>query len=590
MISRCIYGVDINPDAVELCKVSLWLEALEPGKPLSFLDHHIQVGNSLLGTTPRLMAEGIPNDAFKPIEGDDRQAATALRRQNRQDLRQRAAGVLQLGLERASADYGYLRDSINLLDSTPDDSLAAVRDKEAFYAALAQDETYIRTRLLADAWCAAFVWEKRQDDELPLTDLLYRHLEAEPQSPQFENLRQKVAALTDRYGFFHWHIAFPDVFQVPDDLSSAENEAAGWNGGFDVVLGNPPWEQIQLDDREFFAVSAPDITHAPNMAARKRMINELAVEDPVLYARYKDAVRGNDGVKHFVHASGKYPYTSFGRLNTAPLFCESSLNLINSNGYAAVIVPTGIATDSFNQHFFNHIVETHALSSLYDFENRAGLFPDVDSRMKFCLLTLNGAATPSHAMNFAFFAHDVDDIDDAVFQLTRNDIALLNPNTKTTPIFRSRRDADLTKSIYQRVPILIREGEPDVNPWGIRFQLMFMMNTDSDKFHTRDQLESRGFTLEGNSFVSPAHDGDESPSPPVGSRRHRPAGEGFGVRGRQRYLPLYEAKMMHQFTHRWAHLPAQWQNPRHDPRRAARPDCPAPSALLGRRARCRGAA
>ena len=242
IIGRCIYGVDINPMAAELCKVSLWLEALEPGKPLSFLDHHIQVGNSLLGTTPRLMAGGIPNDAFKPIEGDDKQTASTLRKRNRQELKQREAGLRQLGLEQAPpADYGYLSDSMNLLAAAPGDSLADIREKEDFYAALAQDDEYVNARLMANAWCAAFVWEKRPGEGIPLTDLLYRHLEEDPQSPQFESLRQKVAALADHYGFFHWHIAFPDVFQVPDDLSRAGNEAAGWNGGFDVVLGNPPY-------------------------------------------------------------------------------------------------------------------------------------------------------------------------------------------------------------------------------------------------------------------------------------------------------------------------------------------------------------
>ncbi len=566
IIGRCIYGVDINPMAAELCKVSLWLEALDPGKPLTFLDHHIQVGNSLLGATPKLMAEGIPNDAFKPIEGDDKKTASALRKQNRGELKQREAGVKQLGLEQApAADYGYLSDSMNLLASAPDNSLADVRDKEEFYAALAQDEEYIKARLLADAWCSAFVWEKRHPPrspqsiggmDLPLTDLLYRRLEAEPHSPQFDGLRQKVAALTDRYGFFHWHVAFPDVFQAPENLDEAENEAAGWNGGFDVVLGNPPWEQIQLDDREFFAVSAPDIANARNMAARKRMIKDLADQDPFLYRSYKDAVRGNDGVKHFVHASERYPYTSFGRLNTAPLFCETTLNLINPNGYAAIIVPTGIATDSFNQHFFNHIVKTNSLSSLYDFENRSGLFPDVDSRMKFCLLTLNGSAKYSNTMNFAFFAHDVTDIGNARFELTRNDIVLLNPNTKTTPIFRSRLDAELTKSIYQRVPILIREGEPDINPWGIKFQLMFMMNTDSDKFHTRADLESRGFTLEGNTFVSSSDDSDKSPL--------SPCGRGVWGEGSSPLPAALRSQDDAPIHPPLGHLHAERQDPRHD--------------------------
>src|SRR5690606_4416503 len=115
------------------------------------------------------------------------------------------------------------------------------------------------------------------------------------------------------------------------------------------------------------------------------------------------------------------------------------------------------------------------------------------SRMKFCLLTLNGSQRAANQMQFAFFAHAVSDLADITFSLSPEDIALLNPNTKTTPIFRTKRDADLTKSIYQRVPILIHEGETDENPWNIKFQLMFMMNTDSDKFRTQVELEADGF-------------------------------------------------------------------------------------------------
>ena len=132
IIGRCIYGVDINPMAAELCKVSLWMEALDPGKPLSFLDHHIQVGNSLLGTTPRLMADGIPDDAFKPIEGDYKKHASALRKQNKNERKQRDADVRQLGLEQAqAADYGYLSDSMQLLASASDDSLDDVRPERS---------------------------------------------------------------------------------------------------------------------------------------------------------------------------------------------------------------------------------------------------------------------------------------------------------------------------------------------------------------------------------------------------------------------------------------------------------------------------
>ena len=524
VISNCIYGVDINPDAVELCKVNLWLEALDPGKPLSFLDHHIQVGNSLLGTTPRLMDEGIPNDAFKPIEGDDKTIASALRKRNRQEQKQRAAGVKQLGLERASAaDYGYLRDSMTMLASAPDDSLAAIRDKETFYAALAQDEEYINARLLADAWCSAFVWDvSPQSDggsvegglwaEIAPTDLIYRQLETEPRAPQFESLRKKVAALSDRYGFFHWHVAFPDVFSVPEDLDSAENEAAGWNGGFDVVLGNLPWEHTEIKEKEWFSEREPEIAAAPG-AKRKQLIAALKDHNPPLYDAFVLDKRKADGLSHFARTSGNYPLTGRGRINTYPLFAERKRGLMNGRGHAGMIVPSGIATDDTTKYFFQSLMQTYSLASLYDFENRQGLFPGVHRSYKFCLLTMSGPDIRSRESEFVFFALNVSDLDDKWrrFKLSAQDIAMLNPNTGTMATFRSVRDAEITKSIYRRVPVLIRET-PTENTWGITFkQGLFNMTSDSDKFHTREELEARGFRLEGNIFVSSHNDGDISP-------------------------------------------------------------------------------
>ena len=549
VISKCIYGVDINPMAAELCKVSLWLEALDPGKPLSFLDHHIQVGNSLLGTTPRLMADGIPNDAFKPIEGDDKKAASALRKQNRGELKQREAGLRQLGLDQAPpADYGYLSDSMNLLAAEPDDSLADIRQKEEFYAALAQDDEYIKARLLADAWCSAFVWQKCPGEELPLTDLLYRHLEDDPQAENMQTIREHVAALTDRYGFFHWHVAFPDVFEVPDDLSRAENEAAGWNGGFDVVLGNPPWERIKIQEKEWFAERDPEIAAAPG-AKRKQLIAALKDTDPCMYKAFVADKRQADGLSHCARTSGNYPLTGRGRINTYPLFAETKRLLISEVGRVGTIVPSGIATDDTTKYFFQDLMRSDSLASLYDFENRQKLFPAVDSRMKFALLTMTGADVRSRESEFVFFALNVGDLEDKWrrFKLSAADIAMLNPNTGTMATFRSQRDAEITKAIYRRVPVLKDDADeleqmsgggadrsrgtssssqcstcpttatssahetnwkaPAMSSWAtssswrIRFQRMFDMSNDSDKFRTRDQLESRGFTLEGNHFV-----------------------------------------------------------------------------------------
>lgn len=290
---------------------------------------------------------------------------------------------------------------------------------------------------------------------------------------------------------------------------------------------NPPWERIKLQEKEWFAARSPAIAAAPNAAARKRMIAALRSEDPALWQAFQADVRAAENESHFIRNSGHYPLCGRGDVNTYAVFAELVRQVLSPVGRAGIIVPSGIATDDTTRFYFQDVMETGALASLYDFENRRKLFPAVDSRMKFCLLTLRGAAEQAGApAEFIFFALDVDDLRDEErrFTLTAAEIALLNPNTRTCPIFRSQRDAALTKAIYRRVPVLIKEGPPEENPWGVKFSTMFHMSNDSHLFHTRAQLEQEGWRLEGNRFV----------------------------RGAAVMLPLYEAKMLHHFDHRWA--------------------------------------
>ncbi len=546
VIGHCIYGVDINPMAVELCKVGLWLESLEPGKPLTFLDHRIQCGNSLMGTTPALMAQGIPNATFPTksdlIVGDENKVVSGLRKRNRQERKARETGQRSIfEFVEPPADYAALANEVNALDAIQDTTLAGVRAKESRYRALADDPEYIAARFLADAWCAAFVWHKAEaatfgsDDQpvpSPITDLTYRLMEKNPHDARWQAVRAYVAYLRERYQFFHWHVAFPDVFHVPNAPTDAENEQTGWSGGFDVVLGNPPWEHTEIKEKEWFAERNPEIASASG-AARKSMIKELKDADPHLYSAFVIDKRKADGFSHFVRTSGNYPLTGRGRINTYPLFAEKARHIVSGTGRVGMIVPSGIATDDTTKFFFQDLMQSRALVSLYDFENREGLFPAVDSRMKFCLLTLTGPKRPTRGgAQFVFFAHQVADLADPWrrFTLSAEDIALINPNTRTVATFRSRRDAELTKAIYRRVPVLIREGDPErgepvENPWGVTFkQGLFNMTSDSHLFRTREKLEAAGYRLVGNRFV----------------------------RGDEVFLPLYEAKMMHQFTHRWA--------------------------------------
>lgn len=554
VIGHCIYGVDINPMSVELCKVSLWMEAMEPGKPLSFLDHHIQCGNSLIGATPRLLEDGIPDEAFKPIEGDDKAVCKDFGKTNR-DYRKGRQGSLFEGSQKFPWErLGNLPSAMMKLEQADDSTVEAVKAKEAEYERLVHSSGYAFGRLLADAWCAAFVWRKIDSREhpYPVTQELFAKIEHNPHSLSASH-KEEIQRLAAQYRFFHFHLAFPEVFRIPVGEAEPENGQTGWSGGFDCVLGNPPWERIKLQEKEWFAERCPGIANAPNAAARGRMIQALKREDPAVYGAFLDAKRQAEGESVLARGSGLYPLCGRGDVNTYTIFAELKRSLLSRNGRVGCIVPSGIATDDTTKFFFQEITDTGALVSLCDFENRRKIFPGIDSRIKFCLLTMAGRGRPvGSAADFVFFALDTADLADEErhFTLSAEDIALINPNTRTCPIFRRKQDAELTKWIYRRVPVLIKEGDaengiPDENPWGIRFMTMFHMSNDSGLFRTHAELEGQGLTLDGNRFLGA--DGE--------------------------YFPLYEAKMIHHFDHRWATYQPDGSTRDMTPDEKANPDC-----------------
>lgn len=511
VIGRCLYGVDVNPMAAELCRVNLWLEALEPGKPLSFLDHHIRVGNSLLGAMPALIAQGIPDEAFKPITGDDPAFCREYKRQNQKERESRINDMF--GHEPAPWErLGDLAAAMMELEALDNDTVAGIQAKQARYAELVREAGYLHGQLLADAWCAAFVWKKCKEPNrpYPILDDLVRKIEQNPyHCPLW--MREEIGRLARQYQFFHWHLAFPEVYA---------------RGGFDVVLGNPPWERVKLQEKEWFAERSPEIANAPNAAARKRMIEALKTGDPALYQRFQEDLRQAEGESHFLRNSGRYPLCGRGDINVYTVFAEGMRNQLNTTGRVGCVLPSGIATDDTTKFFFQDVVDKKSLVSLFSFENEEFIFPAVHHATRFCLITMGSGDYPTaNSADFVFFARQVEHLKDSDrrFTLSPEDIALLNPNTSTCPIFRSKRDAELTKTIYRRVPVLIKEGPPEVNPWGIKFSAMFHMANDSHLFRIREHLEAEGWRLVGNGF------------------------ERNGVR----YLPLYEAKMIHHFDHRW---------------------------------------
>jgi hypothetical protein len=406
VIQNCIYGVDLNPLAVDLCKVALWIEGFATGKP------YLQ----LLPTTATI-------DRLK---------------------------------------------------------------RETVQKILNSQSNYV-------------------SEALPKGALRVTNYE-------LQGLIEAANKLAKEKNFFHWPLEFPEVFNPQSN--NYELQITNYELGFDCVLGNPPWEILQIAEKEFFASRNLEIANAPNKAAREKLIKELPKQNPALAQAFEDAKHDADAQNKFIREAGRFPLTAAGKINTYAVFAETTRSLINDNGRVGVIVPTGIATDDTCKKFFGDLIQKQNLASLYDFENREKLFAAVDSRMKFSLLALSGK--PIKRGNFAFFVTQPKQLENQtrLFQLSPQDIALINPNTLTCPVFRTSKDAEITKKIYQNVPVLENE-KTGINPWGISFmQGLFNMSSDSGLFHTQDpQILEEVEDLK---------------------------------------VPLYEAKMFHQFDHRWA--------------------------------------
>ena len=517
VLQRCIYGVDLNPMAVELTRVSLWIDACVNDKPLNFLDHHIKCGNSLIGTTKELMKNGVLKDAYSlnGLKDDRKDLVKKIKEKNKNELK----GVRRIddpswGLrERVQR---FFKEYIDLTNLSENDS-SEVEYKKNRYNEFTGECEYKSEKLFYDAWTASFFWpvDEINDETEALTHADFLNLKDYGSDSIDQDKCKKISKLAEEYKFFHWEIEFPDVFSGDDP-------------GFDCVIGNPPWERVKLQEKEFFKYRDPGIANASNKSKRDKLIKELSEKNPFLFTEFKNAFKLSKNLSNFFRTSDRFKLTSKGDINFYPLFTELNRTIINGKGRVGMIVASGIATDFSTKDFFESIVKKKQLASLYDFENREGIFPGVHRSYKFSLITLTGEKLQAQEADFAFFLTDPDQLteEERHFTLTDEDIELLNPNTKTCPIFRSKKDAELTKKIYRKHPILIKENSngEDENPWGISFLRMFDMSNDSNLFKNKEELESEGFTLDGNKFQ-----------------------KNGGT-----YLPLYEGKMIHHYDHRFA--------------------------------------
>jgi hypothetical protein len=539
VLKRCVYGVDLNPMAVELAKVSLWLHSFTVGAPLSFLDHHLVCGNALFGERVRPVMDW----AF---EGN------LLINEVVQKARGSSRGMAEIE-EQTDADISEAKNSKNLFDKVK----SVTHDLRAFMDVVhgvrwADTGNRVRKRainrlqrgdfgnplkLLSGEIAPPVVSEeqrkllKGEGKRLKLsTDDKKKLADAEDRAA-VPGVLEAVRIALGRERFLHWEVAFPGVW---NDWESNEPR-----GGFDAVIGNPPWDRMKFQEVEWFADRKPEIAMATRAADRKGMVDTLLKSSDPIVGDYHQAVARAEGSAKVARDGGSFPMLSGGDVNLYSLFVERSLSLLKPDGIMGLLTPSGIASDKSASAFFKSVATTGRLGSLLDFENRRGelepFFPDVDSRFKFCVLVIAGQQRRFAATTCAFFLRGVETLADPerCFELTPEDFDKVNPNTGTAPILRTKRDAEITTGIYSRFPVLVdrRDDEPKA-VFPVRYNTMFHMTNDSHLFVTKPELEKSAY--------------------PVGGGRWR--------KGAEEFVPLLVGRSIKHFDHRAASVLVNEEN------------------------------
>jgi hypothetical protein len=462
--SRCLYGVDLNPMAVELAKVAIWLECHVPGQPLTFLDHHLKTGNALLGAgfDPALIAwnmtaskqkgqGGVPDAAFKALAYDDAKHAQLLKDRNK---RRRGDGgqmtLTSVIRQENLASVAAIASSISQQEDSTPTSLAA---KAAAFLTSQDAPDLLRQRLRADAWTASWTMPKCHDVTEPLTSRDGLQPDELPWDVYYDTFLldelplhtagvKWVRAEAERLRFFHWFLEFPEVHA---------------QGGFDVALANPPWEQLQIKMREFFSqVDRLDVAHADSSAVRDRLVEDLLKskepQDEQIASSFRRETRDAAAKARFSHESGRFTLGAVGAADTAPLFadhCFSILRAANPPGRLGIILPTKILTDSTYESLSDFFTDGRMSLAVEFINYRKQYFPDAHAGLRFFLIAASSVQDVNQTTRFGFTLRSAEDITGQCFSVDARVRRLCNPITKTPPPFNSRWARDTIVRLYE---------------------------------------------------------------------------------------------------------------------------------------------
>lgn len=539
VVERCLYGVDLNPLAIELARMSLWIETLDPRLPFGFLDHKLKAGNSLVGCwfdrfedypIMAWMRDGGDKE-YEPVNPRSnwtRAIAAELRdRVKPAMVRMIGAGAQQhLPLAEGKAPAEIYREALAHLNAIHSLSLTEPERQREEYRQLRANPAFDRVRLAFDSWCALWFWP---GDQLRVAPIAADFLE-----PSSEAIRT-ITELRNRHRFFHWELEFPDVFTQPE-------------AGFSAIVGNPPWETQKPNSLEFFSNIDPLYrTYGKQEALRQQKtyfrvnpkhefdwISERArlkaLSNWVKYAGFPFGDRltktrlgkleydlnlgSRFAISQDLHSRWQnlrsdrsgysdrdHPFTLQGSadLNTYKMFLEVALRVGASSSQIGMLVPGGVYSDFGAKALRTYLLSKCNWSHLYSFQNERFVFANIDHRFKVTIVHVaKGRSTEYVETRFRLGpaqSPTVSEIEDDIsrgsyLRVPAAQITQFSPKSTAILEVRSGRDLELTEKLYENGVLL---GDQSEVGWGIRYATEFHMTNDSVLFPPRPDWEAQGY-------------------------------------------------------------------------------------------------
>lgn len=564
VIANCVYAVDLNHDAVELCKVVLWIEGYCAGKPLSFLDHHIRCGNSVLGLgfDFDMLLKGVPNDAFN-VNSKNKALKKELNQANKDALKYFVESSLnkdlspleqaqQFSLFQKESDKFNINEVVEQLGALfaklsdlPGDTEEQELAKQENLNKLKSSDKMQALYHAANIYTYAYFKEFNDNDlisitqpstmseysitispNIPYTATVYQALDQLKEGHSHTKLNQALVEQATQaaqdYHFFHWALEFPDIYA---------------QGGFDVVCANPPWNKLQFEETEWFQDSGilNDIK-SDEAYKRKQRINDLKFSNTQLFSEYQHEKDKVDSISRFVRMSYRFPLTGKNKCDLYQLISEHCLSI--SKCFWGVIAPNALLTNNSNQDFFQKLTNENRLNCIYEFVNTNKIFA-ISSGKRFCLLSAKGSSDTYSEVTSGFLLEKIEDIynKDLVYSLKTHDLAIFNPNTHNCTTFKTSYDADLTLKIYKHTSVIINETQdnPKGNPWKLSFGRQLNQTDDSYLFKKFNVLVDAGAKLVNDKFIL----------------------------NDLTYVPVIEAKLINNYNHHYASYDYEGSSEKH---------------------------